>query len=75
MGVRLPGFLSIGGPSLVFGFAGNVTYGPSRIERLLGGRPLSFPVDVLLLVDHADETAGPCRRRERDLALDGVTAD
>jgi hypothetical protein len=75
MGVKLPRFRSMGGPSLVFGLAGNVTKGPSRIERLLGGRPRSLPVDELLLVDHADETAGPCRRRDRDFTLEGVTAD
>ena len=75
IGVRLPGFRSMGGPSLVFGFAGKVTKGPSLIERLLGGRPRSLPVEGPLLVDHAADTAGPCRRRERDLVLDGVTAD
>jgi hypothetical protein len=59
IGVRFPGVRSIGGPSLVFGLAGNVLYGPSRNERLLGGRPRSLPVDEVLLVDHADDTAGP----------------
>jgi hypothetical protein len=77
IGVRLPGFrfMSIVGPSLVLGFAGNVTNGPSRTDRLLGGRPRSLPVDVVLLLGQADETAGPCRRRERGLELEGVTAD
>ena len=75
MGVKLPKLLSIGGPSRVLGLAGNVTNGPSRIDRLLGGRPRSFPVEELLLLDHAQETAGPWRRRARGRALEGVIAD
>jgi hypothetical protein len=61
IGVRFPGlrFTSIVGPSFVFGFAGNVTKGPSRTERLLGGLPRSLPVDELLLLGQADDTAGP----------------
>lgn len=61
IGVRLPGFLliSIVGPSLVLGFAGKVTNGPSRTERLLGGRPRSFPVEEALLLGQAEDTAGP----------------
>lgn len=54
------------GASLVFGFAGNVEKGPSWIERLLGGLPLSFPVIVLLLAGQALDTAGPCLFRARD---------
>ena len=77
IGVRFAEFLfmSIMGPSLVFGFAGNVTKGPSRTERLLGGRPRSFPVEEALLLGQAEETAGPCRRRERGFELEGVMAD
>lgn len=76
IGVRFPGFLltSIVGPSLVFGLAGNVTNGPSRTERLLGGLPRSLPVEEELLLGHAEETAGPWRRRDR-FELDGVMAD
>jgi hypothetical protein len=59
IGVRLPGVRSMGGPSLVFGLAGKVVYGPSRIERFCGGRPRNLPVDEVLLVDHAEDTAGP----------------
>jgi hypothetical protein len=77
IGVKLPELrlMSIADPSLFAGLAGKVTKGPSRIERLLGGRPRSFPLEELLLLDHAEETAGPCRRLARGLALDGVTAD
>lgn len=77
IGVRFPGlrFMSIMGPSLVFGFAGKVTKGPSRTERLLGGRPRSFPVEEALLLGQAEDTAGPWRRRERGFELEGVTAD
>jgi hypothetical protein len=77
IGVRFPGFrfMSIIGPSLVLGLAGKVTNGPSRTDRLLGGRPRSFPVEELLLLGQADDTAGPCRRRDLGFALDGVTAD
>jgi len=77
IGVR-PGvllFISMVGPSLVLGLAGNVTNGPSRTERLLGGLPRSFPLEELLLLGQADDTAGPCRRRDRDFEVDGVTAD
>jgi hypothetical protein len=63
------------GPSFVFGLAGKVTKGPSRTERLLGGRPRSFPVEEALLLGQAEDTAGPWRRRERGFALDGVMAD
>ena len=52
-------FMSMVGPSLVFGFAGNVMKGPSLTERLLGGRPRSFPVDDVLLLGQAEDTAGP----------------
>lgn len=77
MGVRPPVFLfiSIVGPSLVFGFAGKVTNGPSRTERLLGGRPRSFPLEDVLLLGHAEDTAGPCRLLDLDLEADGVVAD
>jgi hypothetical protein len=77
IGVKLPELrcMSMAEPSLWVGLAGKVTNGPSRTERLLGGRPRSFPPDELLLLDHAEETAGPCRRLARGLALDGVTAD
>lgn len=78
MGVRLPvAFLvmSIVGPSFVLGFAGKVTNGPSRTERLLGGRPRSLPVDEPVLLGQAEDTAGPCLRRDRALDVDGVTAD
>ena len=60
------------GISLELGFAGNVEKGPSVTERLLGGLPLSFPADVLPLLGHAEETAGPWRRRAR---LFGVMAE
>ena len=63
------------GPSFVFGLAGNVTKGPSRTDRLLGGRPRSFPVEEALLLGQADDTAGPWRRRERTFELEGVIAD
>ena len=62
------------GPSLVLGLAGNVTNGPSRTERLLGGLPRSLPVEEELLLGHAEETAGPWRRRDR-FELEGVIAD
>jgi hypothetical protein len=77
IGVRFPGVLWIStiDPSRLVGFAGNVTKGPSRTDRLLGGRPRSFPVAELLLLDHADDTAGPCFRRARGFALEGVMAD
>ena len=76
MGVNAPECFctSTGVPSLL-GLTGNVTKGPSRVERLLGGRPLGFPPGVVLLADQADDTAGPWRRLARGLALDGVTAD
>jgi hypothetical protein len=67
--------MSTADPSLLVGFAGKVTNGPSRVDLLLGGRPRSFPFDELLLLDQADDTAGPCRRRARGFALDGVMAD
>ena len=72
IGVRSP--RSIVGPSLVFEFAGNVENGPSRTERFDGGRPRSLPVNAPPLLGHADDTAGPCLRRER-LLLEGVIAD
>jgi hypothetical protein len=81
IGVRLPDCLCtfIGVPSRPLGFTGKVTKGPSLTERLLGGRPRNFPLDEALLLDQADETAGPCRRRARgfalELALEGVMAD
>lgn len=53
------------GASLVCGLAGKVEKGPSRTERLLGGRPRSLPVVGLFPLDHAADTAGPCRLRER----------
>ena len=53
------------GTSLVCGLAGKVEKGPSRTERLLGGRPRSLPVVGLEPLDQAAETAGPWRRRER----------
>lgn len=53
------------GVSFVFGLAGKVEKGPSCTDRLLGGLPLSFPVEVLVLPGHALEIAGPCRFRER----------
>lgn len=43
----------------LLGFTGKVTNGPSLVERLLGGRPRGFPPGVVLLADHAEETAGP----------------
>jgi hypothetical protein len=49
-----------------------VEKGPSVMERLFGGLPLSLPEDMPPLLGHAEETAGPCRRRTRVL---GVTAD
>ena len=58
---------SLTGPSLVLGFAGNVTKGPSLTERLVGGRPRSLPLGVVLLLGQADETAVPCLRRMRIL--------
>lgn len=77
MGVKLPELrdMSMAELSRLCGFAGNVTKGPSRVDRLLGGRPRSLPLEELLLLDHAEETAGPWRRLERGFALDGVTAD
>ncbi len=51
--------------SLVFGLAGNVEKGPSCTERLLGGLPLSFPVELLVLPGQALEMVAPCRFRER----------
>lgn len=53
------------GASLVFGLAGKVEKGPSCTDRLLGGLPLSFPVEVLVLPGQALEIAGPWRFRER----------
>lgn len=55
------------------GLAGNVENGPSITERLLGGLPRSFPAEALPLLGHADDTAGPWRRLDRDLF--GVVAD
>ena len=77
IGVRLPALrlMSMAEPSRFVGLAGNVTKGPSRTERLLGGRPRSFPPEELVLLDHAEDTAGPWRRLERGFALEGVTAD
>jgi hypothetical protein len=77
IGVKFPvlRLMSIAEPSLFVGLAGKVTKGPSRTDRLLGGRPRSFPLEEAVLLDHAEETAGPCRRLARGLALDGVTAD
>jgi hypothetical protein len=43
------------------GFTGNEEKGPSRVDRLLGGRPLILPVNELLDDGHAEDTAGPCR--------------
>jgi hypothetical protein len=79
------------GTSLVLGLAGKVENGPSVTDRLLGGLPRSFPEAVAPFIGHADETAGPCRRLDRDLlgviaerdpsfhmflpVADGVTAD
>jgi len=60
------------GISLDPGFTGNVEKGPSVMDRLLGGLPLSFPEDMPPLLGHAEETAGPWRRRDLDL---GVTAE
>ena len=72
IGVRSPRLMV--GPSLVFEFAGKVENGPSRTERFDGGRPRNLPVNEPPLLDHADDTAGPCLRRER-LLLKGVIAD
>ena len=60
-----------------FGFAGKVEKGPSWVDRLLGGRPRSFPVEGFPLLGHADDTAGPCRRRALLLLPDaeGMMAD
>jgi hypothetical protein len=46
------------------------------VAGLLGGLPRLLPLDEPLLFDQADETAGPCLRRERLFSLvDGVMAD
>lgn len=55
------------------GFAGNVEKGPSVTDRLLGGLPRNFPEVLLLLLGQAEETAGPCRRLDRE--VEGVIAD
>lgn len=45
-------------------------------DGLLGGLPRLFPLDELLLVGQADETAGPCLRLARVFSPeDGVTAE
>lgn len=59
------------GGSLIAGLAGNVEKGPSATERLLGGRPRSFPEEVAALL-HALDTAGPCLFRDRDLRPAGL---
>jgi hypothetical protein len=60
------------GPVLVLGLAGKVENGPSETDRLLGGLPRNLPAEKLLLLGHADDTAGPWRL----LVLEeGVTAD
>jgi hypothetical protein len=46
-------------PGFVVGLTGNVENGPSVMDRLLGGRPRNLPAEVLLLLGHADDTAGP----------------
>jgi hypothetical protein len=61
------------GTSLLPGFTGKVEKGPSVTDRLLGGLPRSLPEAALPLLGHADETAGPCRRRDRGLF--GVIAE
>ena len=58
------------GESLLLGFAGNVEKGPSVTDLSLGGRPRSFPEEVLELV-HALDTTGPCLFRARDLSPAG----
>ena len=50
---------SIVTPDLPEGLTGKVLNGPSRTERLLGGRPLSLPVKGFPEDGHADDTAGP----------------
>lgn len=57
-----------------FGSAGKVEYGPSCTLRLPGGLPRSFVLAEGLLLGHADDTAGPCFRRDRDRDV-GVMAD
>lgn len=66
------GDMSIVAPPFAEGFAGKVENGPSRTERLLGGLPRSFPVSGLPEEGHADDTAGPCRRRLGGLEDVGV---
>ena len=61
------------GPVFVFGLAGKVENGPSETDRLLGGLPRNLPAEKLLLLGHADDTAGPWRLL--DLEDDGVMAD
>ena len=75
MGVRAACRCISTGVLSLLGLAGKVTKGPSRVERLLGGRPRGLPPGVVLLADQAEDTAGPWRLRARGLALDGVTAD
>ena len=55
------------------GFAGNVEYDPSVLVRLLGGLPLSLPVELVPLLGQADDTVGGFLRRA--LGLLGVRAD
>lgn len=59
------------GEPLADGFAGKVEKGPSVTDRLLGGRPRSFPDEVLALL-HALDTAGPCLFLDRDLRPAGL---
>ena len=60
---------------LTDGLAGKVEKGPSRTERLLGGRPRSFPVRGFPDEGQAEDTAGPWRRRRGGgLAEVGVVA-
>lgn len=56
---------------LLVGLAGNVENGPSVTDLSFGGRPRSFPDEVLELV-HALETTGPCLFRARDLSPAGL---
>ncbi len=56
---------------LLIGLAGKVEYGPSVTDLSFGGRPRSFPDEVLELV-HALETTGPCLFRARDLSPAGL---
>jgi len=50
---------------LPVGWAGNVENGPSLTDLLLGGRPLNFPVRGFPELGQAEDTAGPCLRRDR----------